>query len=60
MCINNGGIKSKIFFGTKANSADNELNLWLAENPGVDIIAFKYHHTSTYWHHSICILYKEF
>ena len=59
MYVNNGNIKSKIFFGTKGNGADNELNLWLAENPGIDIIEFKYHHTSTYWHHSICILYKE-
>ena len=59
MYVNDGNIKSKIFFGTKANSADHELNLWLAEHTNVEIINFKYHHTSTYWHHSICILYKE-
>ena len=51
--------KYKIFFGTKINSADNELNKWLEEHPSIEVVEFKYQHTSTYWHHSICILYRE-
>lgn len=52
-------VKSKIFFGTKtAISADEQFNTWIAENPDVKIIEFKYQHTTSNWHHSICILYK--
>lgn len=54
-------IKSKIFFGLNQenNSADHKLNQWLEENPYVEILEFKYQHTASHWHHSICILYKE-
>ena len=52
-------VKSKIFFGTKINSADDQFNKWISEHPSISIVEFKYQHTSTYWHHSICILYKE-
>ena len=54
-------LKSKIFFGLNQDnqSADCKLNQWLVENPNVEILDFKYQHTTAYWHHSICILYKE-
>lgn len=54
-------LKSKIFFGLNQehNSADYKFNQWLIENPDIEIVEFKYQHASTYWHHSICILYKE-
>lgn len=52
-------VKSKIFFGTQFDKADNQFNQWLSAHPGASILEFKYQHTSTYWHHSICILYKE-
>jgi len=52
-------VQSKIFFGTQFNSADDQFNQWISEHQGASIVEFKYQHTSTYWHHSICILYKE-
>lgn len=61
MHINDTCIKSKIFFGLKqeGHGADDQLNLWLEEHPCVEILEFKYQHTTSYWHHSICILYRE-
>ena len=54
-------LKSKIFFGLnqETKSADYKLNRWLEENPYVEILELRYQHTTAYWHHSICILYKE-
>ena len=61
MYINNSNLKTKIFFGTKTGNytASDEMNLWLEQHPNVEILEFKYQHTTSYWHHSICILYRE-
>lgn len=60
MYLNNSNIKSKIFFGTRTgNDASDAMNAWLEQHPNVEILEFKYQHTTTYWHHSICILYRE-
>jgi hypothetical protein len=52
-------MKTKIFFGTKIEAATIEMNAWLEENPDVELLEFKYQHTTAHWHHSICILYRE-
>lgn len=51
-------IKFKIFFGSyPRQTADYELNLWLANNPWVYIIDYQY---QQHQHgHSICIRYTE-
>lgn len=59
MHINNANMKTKIFFGTKIEAATIEMNAWLEENPDVELLEFKYQHTTAHWHHSICILYRE-
>ena len=61
MYLNSANLKTKIFFSTRINnnSASDEMNLWLEQHPNVEILEFKYQHTTTYWHHSICILYRE-
>ena len=60
MYLNNSNIKTKIFFGTRTeNDASDEMNAWLEQHPNAEILEFEYQHTTTYWHHSICILYRE-
>lgn len=52
-------VRAKIFFGINRSahkSADEKLNEWLAQNPGVKIVDF--HHQLTNDCHSIAILYK--
>ena len=61
MYLNNSNIKTKIFFGITTNDMDasDKMNMWLEQHPNIEILEFKYQHTTTYGHHSICILYRE-
>lgn len=52
-------IKFKIFFGNHTiQTADDKLNKWLEENPGVRVINWQYEEPRI-GDHSICIEYKE-
>lgn len=51
--------KFKIFFGNHTlQTADDKLNQWLAENPSVRIIEWRYDQARM-GDHSICIQYVE-
>ena len=48
----------KIFMGTSGMKADKKANLWLEENPDIEIIDMRYQQ-SRYGDHSICIFYTK-
>ena len=50
--------KFKIIMGISNKTADIEVNEWLEENPGIEIIDVRYQQ-ARYSDHSICFLYKE-
>jgi hypothetical protein len=51
-------IKFKIFFGNQSmTSADAKLNVWLKQNPSVEIVSYQYQQARM-GDHSICIMYK--
>lgn len=57
--VEGGRAQAKIFFALNRsvkNRADDKLNAWLADNPGVKIVDFQYQ-AGEEWH-SIAILYK--
>ena len=57
--VKRGEIKFKIFFGNHlVQSADEKLNQWLAENPSVELVDWRYQEPRI-GDHSICITYKE-
>ena len=48
----------KIFVGNYNNTADEEANKWLEENPNVEIVEMRYQQARC-GDHSICILYNK-
>jgi hypothetical protein len=50
--------KTKIFFGTISNYADEQFNEWIRTRPNIKILEFKYEQARC-GDHSICILYQE-
>ena len=48
----------KIFFGNVNHYADKKANIWLKENPNIEVVEMKYQQ-ARYGDHSICIMYKE-
>lgn len=52
-------VKFKIFFGNHTiRSADDKVNQWLEENPGVELVSYQFQEPRI-GDHSICIMYKE-
>lgn len=50
-------IRTKIFFGSTENSADEMVNSWLQQQQDIEIIDIKYQ-MARYGYHSICVIYK--
>lgn len=48
----------KIFMGTTGMQADEKANMWLEENPDIEVINMRYQQ-SGYGDHSICIFYTK-
>lgn len=50
-------VRAKIFLGTVNCKADQFFNEWMEENPGIEILQFRYEQ-ARYGDHSIAVLYK--